>query len=439
MSLKRNRHHSAGDDLPAVAREPFLVRLRRWASAGMLMLLVGGLAIPGGGIALDPDGQPDAGIVGVARTGDSASVDGPASTAVATLDPTAVPDPIGAPGATSPPLAPTTSSAAPTATPRPAQAPTPSPAQAPTPRPAQAPTPSPAQAPTAAPTATPKPTATPAPASSSVRVTSIPALLSALADNAVTDIVVANGTYRVSAAGRQASNSLWIGARFAGRTRAVTVRAETRGGVTFDGGGATTFGGLSFEEGAHDQTWDGFNFANGQATETGIVTFGGYDSAGPYRITMRHITIERTCTGRATTASGPTTDHAFYISQALGTGPHDLLFEDISVDGRGGLASAFHFYHHDATHPNASNVTVRRLTVNGTQQAIIVWDSTLRGITFDTVTVTNALSFAVRHEAPGATGITYAHITSTGSGEQGFYSSQGTKPPGVTFIGNSFH
>ena len=41
----------------------------------------------------------------------------------------------------------------------------------------------------------------------------------------------------------------------------VTVRAET-GGVVFDGGGASSFGGLSFEDGAHDQTWDGFRFAN---------------------------------------------------------------------------------------------------------------------------------------------------------------------------------
>ena len=97
-------------------------------------------------------------------------------------------------------------------------------------------------------------------------MSSIPALLTALADNTVTDIVVANGTYRVSPASGQASNSLWIGSRFAGRTRAVTVRAETSGGVTFDGGGTTTFGGLTFVEGAHDQTWDGFNFANGQAT-----------------------------------------------------------------------------------------------------------------------------------------------------------------------------
>ena len=118
----------------------------------------------------------------------------------------------------------------------------------------------------------PAPTAAPG---TSVRVTSIAALLDKLADNSITDIVVANGTYRVSAAASQASNSLWIGSRYAGRTRAVTVRAETRGGVTFDGGGTTYFGCISFEAGAHDQTWDGFRCANGQATSTGVVTFGG--------------------------------------------------------------------------------------------------------------------------------------------------------------------
>ena len=98
------------------------------------------------------------------------------------------------------------------------------------------------------PTPTPAPTPNPSPGTS-VRVTSIPALLTALDDNSVTDIVVANGTYRVSAAASKRSNSLWIGSRFADRTKAVTVRAETRGGVTFDGGGATYFGGLSLRGG----------------------------------------------------------------------------------------------------------------------------------------------------------------------------------------------
>jgi hypothetical protein len=131
-------------------------------------------------------------------------------------------------------------------------------------------------------------------------------------------------------------------------------------------------------------------------------------------------------------------DHAFYISQAVG-GPHDLLFEDITVDGRGGLASAFHFYHSDSDHRNAWNVTVRRLHVTGTQQAIMLWDPTLRDITFDTADIANALSVAVRYESPGASGIVLARITSTGSGSgRGFYSSLGSSPAGVTFVDNSF-
>lgn len=274
--------------------------------------------------------------------------------------------------------------------------------------------------------------------STSVQVTSIPALLSALADNAVTEIVVANGTYRVSPAGRQGSDSLWIGSRFAGRTNPVTVRAETSGGVTFDGGGADYFGGLSFEEGVHDQTWQGFNFANGEATETGVVTFGGYPGlAAPHHITLRNMTFLGSLTGRATSASAPTTDHAIYFSQAVG-GPHDLLLEDITVDGTGGLASALHFFHSDGANRNAWNVTVRRLTVSGTQQAIILWDPTLQDITIDGATVTNALSFAVRYEGPGQN-IILKNITSTGSGSgKGFYSSLGPNPPGVTFSDNSF-
>jgi hypothetical protein len=270
-------------------------------------------------------------------------------------------------------------------------------------------------------------------------VTSIPDLLDALQDDNVTEIIVANGTYRVSAAASQRPDSLWIGARFAGRTRPVTVRAETRGGVTFDGGGATHFGCISFEAGAHDQTWDGFRCAGGQPTDTGAITFGGYaGQAAPHHVTLRHWTIDATVTGRATTAIGNTLDHAVYISKAVG-GPHDLVFEDITVDGRGGLASAFHFYHSDSANRNAWNVTIRRLSVTGTQQALILWDPTLRNITVDGASVTDALSVAVRYESPGATGITLAKITSTGSGfGSGFYSSLGSSPPGVTFTDNSF-
>jgi hypothetical protein len=102
------------------------------------------------------------------------------------------------------------------------------------------------------------------------------ALKNALADNTVDQIVVANGTYHVSPSSRDASDSLWIGPRFASRTRPVTVRAATIGGVTFDGGGASGYRALAFEAGAHDQTWDGFNFANMGAYQSGIIEIAGW-------------------------------------------------------------------------------------------------------------------------------------------------------------------
>ena len=271
-------------------------------------------------------------------------------------------------------------------------------------------------------------------------MSSILALKSALADNSVAMIVVADGTYHVSPVPDLAPDSLWIGADYADRTRPVTVEAMTRGGVTFDGGGASGYGGLAFEDGAHDQTWDGFNFANMAADHSGIIAIAGYTPRrAPHNITLRNITIGATCTGSATSPSAPAVDHAIYIANALDPGPHDLLFSDITVDGRGGLASAFHFFHSSAGAPNASNVTVRRLHVTGTQDAIILWDSTLHDITFDSVDITDALSYAIRYEALGSTGMILSNITSTASGREGFYSSEGPDPPGVTISNSSLH
>ncbi len=288
-------------------------------------------------------------------------------------------------------------------------------------------------APTLTPTVPPERTATPGPGSS-VRVTSVPALLDALANDAVTEIVVATGTYRVSAAAGKDVDSLWIGARYAGRANPVTVRAETTGGVIFDGGGTTYFGGITFAEGAHHQSWEGFVFDHGTATDTGVIVFGGYAGLdAPHHITLRNITV-----GPAINPDGPS-GSAISFSWAVG-GPHDLLLDGITVDNpTHSIEAALNFYHSDASNPNAWNVTVRGLQVNGTQQAIIVWDPSLRNITVDTATITNALRFAVRFESPGASGITFANVTSTGSGSgQGFHSSEGPSPPGVTFINDSF-
>ncbi len=319
----------------------------------------------------------------------------------------------------------------PTVTVSPTPTPTPSVTVSPTPTPTPTVTASPTPTPTPTVTASPTPTPTPTPttAGSSVRVTSIPALLTALANNAVTEIVVANGTYHASGASSKFADSLWIGARFASRTNPVLVRAETTGGVTFDGGGGRWWMGLGFMEGAHDQTWQGFNFANAEPTSTGVVTFGGYaDKAGAHHITLRDITVE----GSIVSQSGPGTylDHALYFSESS-DGVHDVLIDGWTVDGSGDLDSGIQFYS-EPGRINARNVTIRNVTITGTEMAIILWASTLQNIVIEDATVTGATRFAVRYENPG-TGIVLRRVVSTGSAFQGFYSSLGSNPPGVTF------
>ena len=307
----------------------------------------------------------------------------------------------------------------------------------PTPFPSASTGPSPAPTPTATPTAVPSATAgpigSPATGGSSVRVSSVSGLLTALADDAVGEIVVADGTYHVSTAASQAPNSLWIGARYAGRTRPVTVRAETTGGVTFSGGGATAFGGLSFEAGAHDQTWDGFVFADGQPTQTGVITFGGYPGlAAPHHISLRNISLPRSLSS----ASGGATDGGLYFSQAVG-GPHDISVDGLTVDGAGGLDFAVQFYHSTEGNPNAWNVSLRHLRVSGTGQAIILWDPTIHDITIEDSTISDAELSALRYEKGGS--LTVRRTTSTGSGVAGFYSTLGATPPEVTFIDSALH
>jgi hypothetical protein len=302
------------------------------------------------------------------------------------------------------------------------------------------------------PTPTPVPTPTPTPTAplKTVNVSSIPALKSALVDNSVDVIVVANGTYHVSPSNQAAADSLWIGSASSGgfafdaRTRPVTVRAQTTGGVTFDGANGSGYGGLSFEAGAHDQTWDGFVFAHMAANYTGIIEFGSYTTrAAPHHITLRNITILSSCTGRATTPDGSTWDHAVYMGQAAYPGPHDITVTNLTVHGEGGLATAFHFFHGaDNGGYNASNVLVSNLTVTGTQQAFLIWEPTVHNVTLDGASISGAKAYAIRYETIGSTlpsNIVVRNVTSTSSGYRGFYSSLGAAPPGITFAGDSLH
>ena len=91
---------------------------------------------------------------------------------------------------------------------------------------------------------------------------------------------------------------------------------------------------------------------------------------------------------------------------------------------------------------NAHDVTVRNLTVTGTQQAFLIWEPTVYNVTLDGANITNAKAYAIRFETIGSkipTGILYENVTSTGSGYQGFYSTLGAHPPGVTFLNDSLH
>jgi hypothetical protein len=220
------------------------------------------------------------------------------------------------------------------------------------------------------------------------------------------------------------------------------VRAATVGGVTFDGGGGY-LGGISFNGGVHDQTWDGFNFANGTTSQTGVVVFGGYSGmAAPHDITLKHFTIESSCHR----VNSGATDHAVYFSYALDTW-HDILIENLTVNATDsmGLASGIHMDHGyaaDAPNVAAHGVTVRDLTFNGnkgiaSQQAIILWQPPTRDWMFDGATITNAGSAAIRYEPTTGSNIVFKNVTSVNSG--GFYSSQGPNPAGVTFINDVLH
>ncbi len=287
-----------------------------------------------------------------------------------------------------------------------------------------------------------RPTRTPVPGLKSVLVASVVGLKAALADDSVDDIVVADGTYHISDSVNQAADSLWIGSAYARRTRPVTVRAQTIGGVTFDGGGGS-LGGISFNGGAHDQTWDGFHFADGTTSSTGVVVFGGYAGmAAPFDITLEHITIDASCHR----VNPGATDHAVYFSYAL-DGWHDILLEDLTVNATDpmGLATAIqmdHGYPSDAPNVAAHGVTVRRLTFTGnktiaSQQAVLLWYPPIHDWLFDGATITDAGGLAVRFESTPASNIVFQDMTSTNSG--GFYSSLGAAPAGVTFINDDFN
>ena len=153
----------------------------------------------------------------------------------------------------------------------------------------------------------------------------------------------------------------------------------------------------------------------------------------PHHITLRDITIA----GSITSTNPGSGDHGIYFSKAQTPGVHDILIDGYTVDGSGGVNTAVTFYHSAAGEPNANNVTIRRMAVTGTRQAIEFWDATLRNIVVEDSTISGARETAVRYEIGGT--VTLRRVTSTNSGLYGFYSSLGSTPPGVTFVSSSLN
>lgn len=265
----------------------------------------------------------------------------------------------------------------------------------------------------------------------STTVASIADLKTALANNAYDEIIVTDGTYSCANATDEASTSLFFGESFASRTTPVTIRAQTPGGVTFDGGGSTC--GLAVVAGAHDITFDGFNFANWEPTSSGVV----YVSAA-HDLAFKNLTLLGTCLG--SNSPGTFLDHGFYLSLAASPGVSDILIEDCTVtapaDTTRLLHSAIQIYGTEV----AADVTVRRLTARA-KDGLLIWGTAIQDCTFDSCTFTSCSVFAARQQYANSN-MAYTSCSSTGSGVQGFYSPaatpDNTAPAGTTFTSCSW-
>jgi hypothetical protein len=279
------------------------------------------------------------------------------------------------------------------------------------------------------------------------QVSSIASLKTAAADNNIDEIVLADGTYSIVNATSELTTSLFFGSSLASRTRPLTIRAATTGGVTFDGASASMCG-LFTGVGAHDLTFDGFRFANVNPVSTGVVTvsrhISGADEAAPYNLSFKNITVLATCLGA--NSPGNFTDHAFYISSAALPGPYGLLFEDCTVvppaDTTRLLHSVLHMFgDENATDTTPTNVTARR--VSGTaKDGALIWGTNIADVLLDTCTFTDCTVFGVRQRYAN-TNIEYRATHSTGSGTQGYFCDvavpDNTPPSGTTFTsGSSF-
>lgn len=262
----------------------------------------------------------------------------------------------------------------------------------------------------------PDPEPPPPPTGKVAKVASVVNLLDALADNTVDEIVMANGRYAHDIASHKSATSLWIGADFAARTRPVLVRAETLGGVTFDGNQQRWWGGIIVADGAHDQTWRGFRWVNGEPTGTGAIVIGGYTNLKP----TRNIVFEDCEIAEPWGSDTEQHGHAVYISQAYG-GPHTgLVFDRFKATDTGThIGGGIHIYHDSydgaglKNYHNVQGLIVRKSVFTGLRVGFYIWAHTAKDILIEDCRVIGSREYGVRYER--GENVTLRRVVTSGS------------------------
>ena len=270
---------------------------------------------------------------------------------------------------------------------------------------------------------------TAAPLGSPTPVTSVAALITALQNSTIREIVLANGTYSM---GYQDINGALSPGYIRTAATSVVVRAETDGGVTLDLGGSGSPH-IMFRGGAAYQEWRGFKFANSHPGDNGVVMFGEGNGTAVHHLTLRNIEFLSSISAGPGPNGNYQNGQGLYFSWATG-GNHDIL-----VDGfvsAAALWSQVHVYHDSPS--TGSNITVRNATwtlarQTHAQMGIVAWSTTMSGYLFEDIAVSGANEYGFRHAAGGT--MTLRRVTTTNSGVAGFYSSLGTYPTvtGLTF------
>ena len=277
--------------------------------------------------------------------------------------------------------------------------------------------------------------------STSTFVSSIVDAKNAMMNDAITDVVLADGVYDVANATNEAATSLFFGSMYASRTKHVVLRPATPGGVTIRGVGVTC--GLFIGVGAKFLTFDGLRFEGFTPVSSGVIVISrhGRGEAGATDIVLKNMTVGSTCLGA--NASGTFTDHALYLSSGIG-GPTRILIEDFTVEPPADrlrlLHSGIHVFGSPPAETNAWGVTVNRARITA-KDGLLIWGTDIHDHSYTGVVMADCSTFGVRLQYANPN-MSFTDCSSVRTGVQGWYSPaatpDNTAPAGTTWVRCSF-